>query len=200
MSQRFRDRLADCLESNHRRSLKHLVSKCFDYLDDHDRLRILCNVSPSLSFFEHLARSKPQIRLADIKQSVEHGMHNDKAIFHYIERAIKRREVAFDLEYTLLQLKANKQYWAYVLDHIAIEMVNEEPRGCPMWKDVADYFGYPSDTIHMLETRSVSDERPTFKLLRILYKRQPELDIKLYLVEKLTLIGRLDIVNICCLP
>ena len=195
LSQQDRVVLADSLEYNDCKSLKRFIAEC-DYVGSHEKHLILYNLSPSHSFFENLVCSRPQTRLAEIKEVIESKLQN-KAIFAKVERAIMDCEVTFDLEYTLLQLKADDKHWTYILDHVASELVAQECYGLPTWKDVADSFDYSNETIKMIETRNLCDERPTFKLLRLLYERQPKLDIISYLVEILTKIQRLDVIQKC---
>ena len=196
LSYQVRKTLADSLEISNFDSLKRLLAQCSDVIGSINQNEILCNLSSCQVFFEDLAYWKPQVTLADVKDCIENRRVQNKAIFKDVEVVINSKEVTFTLESTLYQLKENGEHWLYFLDHIANKLVERERHVLPTWKDVADFFGYSQQQIDTFEALSKSDDRPTFKLLRLLNQRRPDLDVD-YLKERLKNIRRNDIITDC---
>ena len=185
------------LEINDCDSLKRLLAQCSDVLGKVNHNEILYNLTPCKALFEHLTHWKPEVTLADVKDCIENQLEvRNKAIFKDIEDAISSEEVTFKLESTLHELKRNGENWLYILDRIASELMDRENHILPTWKDVADFFDCSPQQIDRLETLSRSDDRPTFKLLRLLNQSRPDLDVD-YLKERLKTIKRNDIIMEC---
>ena len=89
--------------------------QCIEVLDAANSNRLLHSLSPSISFFEHLAPRMPQLELDDIKDFIENQPHpQSMTIFDKIEDAIQKEEVAFTLNCKLEELKRNKEHWNYI--------------------------------------------------------------------------------------
>ena len=178
-------KIADLLEQNSGISLQRLAVM----LGVKERSE-LASTQASRRFFTHLAQSRPEITLGQIKNLVEENLPTqNRSIFIYIPD----NHHTFNLAMPLGKLWEDIEDWLYLLEILADRLLKNENH-LPSWKDIASAYGYDNERVESFR-KSVCEERPTVKLFKLMACRQnvPKVCELMYFLE---ILNRHDIIRL----
>ena len=153
-------KVADLLEQNSGISLQRLAVM----LGVEERSK-LASTQASRRFFTHLAQSRPEITLEQIKNLVEEDLpKQNRQIFRYIRKW--HDSFSFNLYRSLGHIWEDIEDWLCLLEILADKLVENENH-LPSWKDIASAYGYDNETVEIFR-KNVCEERPTVKLFKLM--------------------------------
>ena len=158
-----------------------------------DRCKILKCTAPSMAFFENLSKTKPQLSLRGLKETIEQipaeTIQPNMTIFRKIDEDIAKISVSFTLDSTLEELSAAPNDWLYILETIAGNLISESGTFLTSWENIASVHGYSTSEINNFRRANTDlEERPLQKFLFLLCARNPTFSVSLF-VDKLRQIG-----------
>ena len=188
-------RLESKLEGTSINNFKDLL-RAFD-LPLEDRSKILKCATQSIAFFENLSKSKPHLKLRQLRTFIQDTSLDSKpnmAIFVKVEEDIANVTVEFTLDATLGEISNNPKDWLYILEEVACKLVPEEGTRLISWENIAGLCGYKTSEISAFQRKN-TEETPLRKLLSLLCAKDPPPTVSLF-VDKLRRIGRNDVAKI----
>ena len=166
-------------------------------LPHNDRCRILNCATQSLAFFDNLSKSKPRLKLLELKTIIEESCSNlqcSVATFMKVEEDIANGTVHFTQNTTLGELSNSPKDWCYILEEIVCTLFPEEDFLFDSWENIACACGYTWSEIAAFQQKD-SEETAIGKLLSLLCAQDPPLSVSLFL-DKLKQIRRGDAAKI----
>ena len=185
-------RLESKLEDASINSFKDLL-RAFD-LPFEDRSKILKCATQSIAFFENLSKSRPQLKLLELKAFVEDtclDLKPNMTIFVKVEEDIASGTVQFTLNTTLGEISNNPKDWLYILEEVACKLVPEESNRLKSWENIACLCGYKASEISAFQRKNTEDT-PLRKPLSLLCAKDTSPTVSLF-TDKLRQIGRDDV-------